>query len=97
MGAGQAGPVARTLIARGRAADTPVAVVRDASLPGSTTRTGTLGDLAALCAPDGADGTTPGPAVILLGKALRAAVAIGEPEQRFLEARTHAFGRQSAG
>ena len=85
MGAGQAAAVARTLIDRGRAADTPVAVVRDASLPGSTARTGMLRDLAALCAmdcageADGARGAVAGPAMILLGAALREAAAAGAP------------------
>ncbi|MBK8738880.1 MAG: uroporphyrinogen-III C-methyltransferase [Betaproteobacteria bacterium] len=85
MGAGQAAAIARTLIARGRAADTPVVVVRDASLPGSTTRTGMLRDLAALCAADGAGdahgarSAVAGPAMILLGEALREACAAGAP------------------
>jgi uroporphyrin-III C-methyltransferase/precorrin-2 dehydrogenase/sirohydrochlorin ferrochelatase len=38
MGAGQAEAIAQALIARGLSASTPVAVVRDASLPGTETR-----------------------------------------------------------
>src|SRR5207248_3380320 len=73
MGSGQADAIARTLIAEGLSAATPVVVVRDASLPHSQTRAGTLRELPALCAID--DAETPGPAVILLGETLRAALA----------------------
>ena len=100
MGAGQAEAIAAALIARGRAADTPVVVVRDASLSGSTVRAGMLRDLPALCAAQnmpGAAGTTPGPAVILLGEALRAAVAAGELEQRFDRGSVQQLRRQFAG
>lgn len=100
MGAGQAEAIAQTLIARGRSEDTPVVVVRDASLAGSTTRIGTLRDLAALCAADsaeGAEGTVAGPAVILLGEALRAAVAVGELEQHLSEVSIQQLRRQLAG
>jgi hypothetical protein len=77
-----------------------VVVVRDASLAGSTTRIGTLRDLAALCAADsaeGAEGTIAGPAVILLGEALRAGVAVGELEQHLSEVSIQQLRRQLAG
>jgi uroporphyrin-III C-methyltransferase len=66
MGAGQAEAVAAALIARGRAADTPVALVESASLSRSRVTFGTLATLPRLAA--GADG---GPGVILLGEVLR--------------------------
>ena len=97
MGAGQAAAIARTLIARGRPEDTPVAVVRDASLAGSTTRTGALRDLAALCAVESAGGAKPGPAVILLGEALRAVVATSGLEQHFGEGSMQQPRQQLAG
>ena len=83
MGAGQADAIAAALIARGRDAGTPVVVVRDASLAGSSTRAGVLRELPALCVNDSAAGVTPGPAVILLGQALRAVVTSGKFEQAF--------------
>jgi uroporphyrin-III C-methyltransferase len=72
MGAGQAEALAAMLIAHGRSADTPVVVVRDASLPGSVTTAGLLRELPALCA---TANEAPGPAVILLGETLAAAVS----------------------
>ena len=96
MGAGQAEAIAATLIARGRAADTPVAVVRDASLSGSTARTGQLRDLAALCAADDTPGT-PGPAVILLGAALRAAASAGQLEPQYGVGSVRQLRQQPAG
>ena len=75
MGAGQAAAIADALIARGKRADTPVAVVRDASLPGTTTRVGKLSDLVALCAPTVTGESIAGPAVILVGEALRQAAS----------------------
>jgi uroporphyrin-III C-methyltransferase len=50
MGAGQAEAVAATLIARGRAAETPVAVVESATLPGMHVQYGTLENLPLLAA-----------------------------------------------
>ena len=96
MGAGQAEAIAATLIARGRPADTPVAVVRDASLSGSTARTGQLRDLAALCAADDTPGT-PGPAVILLGAALRAAAAARQLEPQYGVGSVRQLRQQPAG
>jgi siroheme synthase len=66
MGAGQAEAVSAALIARGRAADTPVALVESASLSRSRVTFGTLATLPRLAA--GADGE---PGVILLGEVLR--------------------------
>jgi uroporphyrin-III C-methyltransferase len=113
MGAGQAEAIARILIARGRPADTPVVVVRDASLPGSSTRAGMLRDLPSLCAvanaegiagEDSTAGTTErssskvaGPAVILLGEALRAMVAAGEQEHYLREAADRQLRQHSGG
>ena len=71
MGAGQAASIAAALIAKGKRADTPVAVVRDASLPHAAASIGALSDLASLV--DNARGAEPGPAVILVGEALRVA------------------------
>ena len=82
MGAGQAEAIVAILLAHGVAATTPVAVVRDASLPQSVTRTGTLKELAALCA---IDAESPGPAVILFGETLRAALESGMPSEDQLD------------
>jgi uroporphyrin-III C-methyltransferase len=68
MGAGLAQSIAETLIARGKPADTPVALVEDASLAGSRVRYGPLADLPLLAALCGS-----GPAVIILGEVLREA------------------------
>jgi uroporphyrin-III C-methyltransferase len=68
MGAGQADKIAATLIARGMAPETPVAVVENASLPAARCLTMRLSELA--CA--ASSGST-GPAVILIGEALAAA------------------------
>lgn len=79
MGAGQAASIAAALIAKGKRADTPVAVVRDASLPHAAASVGALSDLARLV--DNARGAEPGPAVILIGEALRvASVALVEQD-----------------
>lgn len=76
MGAGQAEAVAATLIARGCAPGTPVAIVESASLPGSQARYATLRHLPSLAAEVG-----DGPAVILVGEVLaeRAAAATLAP------------------
>ena len=71
MGAGQTAGIAAALIAKGKRADTPVAVVRDASLPTAAASVGTLSNLASLV--HNARGAEPGPAVIILGEALRVA------------------------
>jgi len=68
MGAGQAAAIRDALLANGRSPATPVAIVRNASLPDASTRRGTLGDLPALCASDDAVAAAQ-PAMILLGDA----------------------------
>jgi uroporphyrin-III C-methyltransferase len=62
MGAGEAESIARTLIASGKPADLPVAIVENASLPDERIRFTTLSRLPAECADRVA-----GPAMILLG------------------------------
>jgi uroporphyrin-III C-methyltransferase len=66
MGAGEAAAISAALIAAGKRATTPVAVVENASLDGSS-RFGVLADLAQL-APSG-----PAPALILVGEVFEAA------------------------
>lgn len=70
MGAGEAHAIAATLLARGKSADTPIAIVASASLPSEQVQYGTLRDLGALAALAGA-----APAVILLGEVLREKLA----------------------
>jgi uroporphyrin-III C-methyltransferase len=67
MGSGEAETIASALIAAGKSAATPVAIVENASLPGARVRYTTLGGLAASMATDSA-----GPALILLGSQFRA-------------------------
>jgi len=62
MGLGEAQRVADTLVAQGKPASLPVAVVENASLPGRRVRYTTLGDLPQVAAEGAA-----GPALILLG------------------------------
>lgn len=62
MGAGEADAIAAALVAAGKPASTPVAVVENASLPDSARRFGTLADLPSLARPSG------GPMLILLGE-----------------------------
>lgn len=69
MGAGQSAAIAQALIGAGKRADTPVAIVENASLPEQRTVYGLLGDLSAL-----AGRLSAGPALIVLGEALRDAV-----------------------
>jgi len=68
MGAGLADSIAATLIARGRDAGTPVALVENASLPERRILFGALRDLPRLARETGV-----GPAVIVLGEVLREA------------------------
>ena len=68
MGAGLAESIAAALIARGRDACTPLALVENASLPGRRILLGALGDLPRLAREVGS-----GPALIVLGNVLRAA------------------------
>lgn len=71
MGAGEAARITAMLLARGRAADTPVALVESASLPDARARYTTLAALPALAAQVG-----DGPAMILLGEVLREKLAM---------------------
>lgn len=77
MGAGQAATIAGTLMARGCAADTPVALAENVSLPSFRVHYGTLAGLPAL-ARDAGDG----PAVILVGEVLRQRVEAAQAATR---------------
>jgi uroporphyrin-III C-methyltransferase len=70
MGAGLAGRIADALLSHGMAADTPIAVVENASLPSRREFTLTLADL-----PRVEDLGMSGPALILLGRVYAAAQA----------------------
>lgn len=72
MGRGEADPLAAALIAAGRPADTPVAVVADASLPTRVMRRGTLAQLPLLAARCGN-----APALILVGEVTTRSDALG--------------------
>jgi len=74
MGAGLARDISADLIRRGKPADTPVALVENASLPERRTLFGTLADLPAL-----ARQTGDGPTVVLFGDVLKSALAQGDP------------------
>lgn len=69
MGAGEAESIARDLIAAGKAASTPVAVIENASLPDSKARFGTLENLPDIARPGG-------PSLILLGEVFQDAAII---------------------
>src|SRR4051794_20175560 len=68
MGAGEAQAIAAALIAAGKPAQTPLALVEDASLPGKRVQFATLGDLPRLV-------TRGGPTLILLGEVYGEALA----------------------
>ncbi len=68
MGSGEGGSIAVALLAAGKPASTPVAVVENASLPSSVVRFGRLTDLARI-----APRESSGPAVILVGEVYAAA------------------------
>jgi siroheme synthase len=72
MGAGLAQMIAARLVAGGKPAATPVALVENASLPERRVLFGSLADLPAL-----ADKTAGGPTVVLFGDVLKAALAQG--------------------
>jgi len=80
MGAGEARAIASALVAAGKPARTPVAVVENASLPARRCRLGTLGELEALAASGG------GPILILLGEVFRAAAGASRAERGILAA-----------
>jgi uroporphyrin-III C-methyltransferase len=69
MGAGEGAAIASALLQAGKARNTPVAVIENASLPGSIVRFGTLEKLA-----DIAPRESSGPALILLGEVYAEAV-----------------------
>jgi siroheme synthase len=69
MGAGDAHAIAAALMAAGKPASTPVALVENASLPNARTLYGTLQQLPAL-----AERTAGGPTLILMGEVYRDAV-----------------------
>lgn len=70
MGAGEAGAIAAALIAAGKPAATPVAIVESASLPETRKRYATLRNLEAV-----AGNSATGPVLILLGEVYREALA----------------------
>jgi uroporphyrin-III C-methyltransferase len=74
MGAELAQAIAARLVARGKPAATPVAVVESASLPERRVLLGTLADLPAL-----ADRTGGGPTLLVFGEVLKAALARPNP------------------
>jgi len=67
MGAGEAEAIAAALIGAGKPAQTPLALVEDASLPGMRVQYATLVDLPRLA-------TRGGPTLILLGEVYREAL-----------------------
>jgi uroporphyrin-III C-methyltransferase len=69
MGAGLADAISTELIGRGKPADTPIALVENASLPGRRVLFGTLTELSAL-----AQATKGGPTLVLFGEVLRSAL-----------------------
>ena len=79
MGAGEAPAIAAALIAAGKPADTPIALVEDASLSGMRVQYATLRELARLP-------TSGGPTLILLGEVYREALLctrrLGQASQR---------------
>jgi uroporphyrin-III C-methyltransferase len=74
MGAGLAQTISAELIKRGKPAATPVALVENASLPERRVLLGTLAELAAL-----ARHTGDGPAVVIFGEVLKAAIVQRSP------------------
>jgi len=71
MGAGLADAISTELIGRGKPADTPIALVENASLPGRRVLFGTLTELPAL-----AQATKGGPTLVLFGEVLRSALEL---------------------
>jgi uroporphyrin-III C-methyltransferase len=76
MGAGQAAAISAALIAAGKPASTPVAIVENASLASARTLFTTLGGLPKLAA----DGVT-GPTLILIGAQFRAKAVAGRMDE----------------
>lgn len=80
MGSRAVGEIARRLMAAGRAPQTPLAMVANASTPGSELRLTTLAEQAQAPAPP----LGSGPALILVGEALAASAAWGDLSVRDL-------------
>jgi uroporphyrin-III C-methyltransferase len=70
MGAGLAQPISAELMVRGKPADTPVALVENASLPECKVLFGTLAELPVLARQTGC-----GPTIVLFGEVLKDALA----------------------
>lgn len=81
MGAGLAEAISAELIGRGKPKDTPLALVESATLPERRVLYGALADLPELARKAG-----PGPAVVLLGEVLRAALAESAAAAKEIEA-----------
>jgi len=81
MGAGLAPTIRAELIARGMSADTPVALVENASLPGRRALVGMLANLPALARQVG-----DGPTTVLFGEVLKDAATAAEIEARLRRA-----------
>jgi len=73
MGAGEAGEISRALIAAGKPASTPVAIIENASLPNARRGFGILAHLEEI-----AKKSTGGPALILLGENYRDSAIIDQ-------------------
>lgn len=73
MGVGTAGAISTRLVAHGRSADTPVAVIENGTHPGQVAAYGALGDLADVIQTAGIEG----PAVLVIGEV--AALGVGAP------------------
>jgi len=76
MGLSVAGRIAEQLIAKGRSAATPVAVVERATWPDQRVLTGRLDDLNGLITRE----RVTGPALLVVGEAVRAAQAVGHAD-----------------
>ncbi|MEM7766557.1 MAG: uroporphyrinogen-III C-methyltransferase [Pseudomonadota bacterium] len=82
MGVGAAGTIASALIAEGRAAATPVAVIENGTRPDEITVTGTLDQLEILIASAGIKG----PALLIIGEVVATApAALSPPASMALE------------
>lgn len=84
MGAGEAAMITRELIAAGKPASTPIAVVENASLPDAVWRFGELRQLAEVAARGSG-----GPSLILLGEVYReSAIIVAWPQAQSSSSRT---------
>ncbi len=92
MGVARLGGIAERLVAAGRSADEPAAIVERGTLPGQRTVTGSLGDLAERAA----DAGIRPPAVTVVGPVARLRDTLGWLERRPLWGRTVAVTRARA-